>query len=144
MWRFAAVDKNLTHFQHFMCRKIVMCIGELEKWNSKARWGPRFLVFLHHFVSVCRMITRVGALESPDVGGHCRYLEHVYRTPRKVFRGVWSQKLHFFLRSMKNGPKSKTSQIGKNRCPICCNMRSLIASTSDKEEGVLWRSFVLS
>ena len=85
----------------------------LEKRNSKVASGTRFLFFLHHFVSVCRMVTRVGALESPDIGGHCRYLKHVDLTSRKFFRDVWSRKLHFFLNSMKNGSKSKTSQIGK-------------------------------
>ena len=45
-------------------------------------------------VCVCRMITRVSALESPDQGGPCRYLKNMYPTRRKLSRSSRSQTLH--------------------------------------------------
>ena len=103
---------NFPVFWRVPCKILASKTRFLSYEHQKSYW---IQFCLHHFVSVCRMVTRADAFESPDLGGHCRYLEHVYLKPRKFFRGVWSRKLHFFLRSMKNGSKSNTSQIGKNR-----------------------------
>ena len=38
------------------------------------------------------MTTRVGALESPDVGGPSRYLGWLPTTSRKFFTEIWKKK----------------------------------------------------
>ena len=77
------IAKDFSSF----CSKMITCL-ELEKRNSIGASGLPFSFFLHHFVSMRRMVTRVGALESPDPGGPFKYLEHVHRTSRKFFRAV--------------------------------------------------------
>ena len=87
--------------------------GYLEKWNSKGASCRRFLFFLHHFVSMGRMVTRVGALESPDLGRHFKYFEHVPQTSRKFFRAIWSQVLQFLWTLRENASKFGIPKIRK-------------------------------
>ena len=47
-----------------------------------------------------RMTTGVGALESPDVGGPSRYLEHMFLTFRKNFQSLGSQDILHNLRQI--------------------------------------------
>ena len=111
--------KNLISW---VCRECLI----IEKRNSIGASGLPFSFFLHHFVSMRRMVTRVGALESPDLGGPFKYFEYVHRTSRKFFRAVWSQILQFLWTLRKNGSKFGIPKIRKKFILETENFFSLI------------------
>ena len=51
-----------------------------------------------------RMVTRVGALESPDLQAPSRYIEHIYVRPLENFYGPMTLKLWSFLAKVRPQP----------------------------------------
>ena len=64
-------------------------------FQKNRKYGNFFLIYA----------TRVGALESPDLGGPYRYLGHLLLTSSKYFRSSWSQQV--FEKWVKSEVKSR-------------------------------------
>ena len=45
-----------------------------------------------------RLAMGVGAFESPDLGAPSRYLKYMLLNSRKIFRGLWSRRIHWKMR----------------------------------------------
>ena len=78
-------------------RLVGYLVLQLEKSDSKRYlsvfFSPKKSKICKMFWSMRRMTARVGAFESPDLGGPFRYLKHILLSSRKFFRDLWSRRV---------------------------------------------------